>query len=812
MKGIPRMRAKSTTAAALPLIRAGDKARDERRWADAAQAYQAALELAPKKVGIWVQLGHARKEAGDLDGAGEAYRRSLSLDPNIADTHLQLGHLLKMQSRTGEAAECYIRAAELDPSLRHALDELRHLSSRGVPVDTRRLSEALETATQDRASRRPARRTARMADVTRHLESALARADNGGAESRALADTIRRGLDAARALEGQRPSEGQDVAARLVFDISDLVAYFDAARLPTGIQRVQIEVISALLADPAPGVEVSVCSFYKDRDTWMGVPPDLFLALAELSLLSGNREDEAWIAALDELKLAIELGAPFAFPQDAYLINLGTSWWLQNYFLHVRQAKERFGVRYVPFVHDMIPIMTPEHCVRELTQDFISWALGVFSHADHFLSNSESSKRDLLTVAERLGHTVDPDDIHVVRLDADFRKAAPALPIRDTLSRYGLTEGGYVLFVSTIESRKNHLNAFRAWLALIARHGARKVPKLVCVGNRGWLNDEVFAKLDASAELRARVLMTSGVSDPDLANLYRACAFTLYPSTYEGWGLPVTESLSWGKAVLLSDASSLPEAGGDLGVYFKVGDQDAFVAQLERLMFDIEWRTALEARIAREFKPRPWRSLGVEIAETLAGWSRKDQGRDAVVIPRPTLGRYYWMRRVNETAIHRGMTASEIFRSGDGWWHPDDWGVWTKRQGGVLKLNLDQAEGRLRLFIGLMGLGRTDTGYKVTVGGAPVREGHLKKGMRRWLSVPVSPDTYATGALQVGVQGHATEDFAIATKGVDRRLAAVGLIGFMICRDDDLAARVDFLEARSLNQLEDLADGWGLDA
>src|SRR5438876_7136204 len=110
---------------------------------------------------------------------------------------------------------------------------------------------------------------------------------------------------------------------------------------------------------------------------------------------------------LERLDLLIRAARPIRFPQGAFLFNLGTSWWLQNYFLRVRRAKAEHGVRYVPFVHDMIPIMTPEHCVRELTQDFISWMLGVFQHAEFFLVNSQATRRDLLTVAGRLGHRLD---------------------------------------------------------------------------------------------------------------------------------------------------------------------------------------------------------------------------------------------------------------------------------------------------------------------------------------------------------------------------------------------------------------------
>lgn len=790
------------------LIAAGDAARDQRSWMAAAAAYGKALELDPARMGIWVQLGHARKESGDLNGAETAYLKALSLSPEAADTHLQLGFLRKLQGRLDQAADNFLRAAELDPDLPFALDELTSLGGQGVAFDTARASAVARRTVAVPAlptrSSSAGDLTALMDDLLRRLE-AKTREDN-----QALIATLQRGVEAAQTLT-RDATETTSGAGRthLVFDISDLVGYFGAARLPTGIQRVQIEVISALLATPRDDVDVAVCSFSRDRDHWVGVPPELFLHLCDLSLQSGDVTDAAWTRAVRDLKVLGDLSPAFAFPQGACLINLGTSWWLQNYFLHVRQAKDLYGIQYVPFVHDMIPIMTPEHCVKELTQDFISWALGVFAHADHFFTNSEASKKDLLAVAERLGHAVAPEAVHVVRLDADFRKPLAAAPMRQTMSRYGLVEGEYVLFVSTIESRKNHLSVFKAWQELIQKHGAARVARLICVGNRGWLNDAVFAKLEASAELRARISIVSGVSDPDLANLYRGSAFTLYPSTYEGWGLPVTESFCYGKAALLSDASSLPEAGGEFAVYFRTGDQADFVQKLDRLMFDLPYRQALEARIASDFAPRPWRDLGEEMTRQLIAWFPADRAEAAFVAPAPTLGRYYWLRRVNETAIHRGMEANERFRSGDGWWQPDDWGNWTKLKGAQLKLNLGQADGTLKFYIGLQGLSQAEQTYQITFGGVVVRQGVLRAKEERWLSIDIRTDQYAAGEIVIGLKGQAKEDFALNTNGVDRRVAGLGVFGFMICQADDLKSRADFMEALTLQQLPELAEASG---
>src|SRR5215472_4742093 len=115
------------------LVAPADRARDAGLWELAVQLYQKALGQNPRNPAIWVQYGHALKEAGGLRDAEKlvqaeaAYRTALSLDPGAADTYLQLGHVLKLQNKTEEAQGAYLRALALDPSLPETLRELNGL-------------------------------------------------------------------------------------------------------------------------------------------------------------------------------------------------------------------------------------------------------------------------------------------------------------------------------------------------------------------------------------------------------------------------------------------------------------------------------------------------------------------------------------------------------------------------------------------------------------------------------------------------------------------------------------------------------------
>ncbi|TGX48751.1 glycosyltransferase [Sphingomonas gei] len=782
-------------------ITLGNQARDGRDWPAAATAYRAALEVDPSLTHIWVQLGHALKEQEDFAAAETAYLTAAESSPIAAEPWLHLGHLHKRCGDRVAANRSYMLALKHEPANPDVLQEMAHFLGIG---DNAQMRELLALLDQD-AAEAPAFDATPTAgdavDAMRHIEALLPGLPE---ESRAAArwqmEALSDLVGAARSAEPQ-PDFGDRLA--LIFDVSDLISYFRNARLPTGIQRVQIETIGNALRLNSFGVQI--CAFIESRDDWLEIPAPTFLALAQLSLASGDRGAPEWIGALARLQLRLATSEPIEMARGAYLINLGTSWWLQNYFLFVRRAKALRGVRYVPFVHDLIPVMAGEHCVKELTQDFVSWAIGAFEHADHFLVNSESTKRDLLHVASILGHEIDPVDIAVIRLDADCRKPDLVSAHPRQLWRWGLRPNGFILFVSTIESRKNHLAAFEAWITLLKRHGAHAVPKLVCVGNRGWLNDAVYARLASHEGLRERVVMLSGLSDAELELLYRACLFTIYPSRYEGWGLPVTEALCHGKVALISDAASLPEAGGDYAVYFRSGDVDAFTTALERLIRDGGYREALQQRIYAEFRPRTWSEIATDIGEAAMRWRAHDPDLPANVSI-AQLGAWHPLTRNYATAIWRGMRSAEVFRVGDGWYGPDNWGCWTKPCGGRLEIGTGVPGMAIRLCLQLHGIPNRQVHFTVdTSDPATSVAGVLKPGEYKWVTMTLVPDP--AGAIRLAINGNMSIDLAEVTDGDDPRLVSVGVAGFFLCRADDGQARLDFMEALTLGTLADLAFG-----
>jgi glycosyltransferase involved in cell wall biosynthesis len=753
-----------SSGAAGGLVASGDAARGRGDWAAAATAYRAALEEQPDLAAIWVQLGHAEKERGAANAALDAYGEATKLRPLEADAFVHLAHLQKRMGLVDKAILSFLHALHAGDCSPDTSDELLWLINHRPRHKQRETLPAL-------------------------LKRAVAPLAPRKGELPLLTQ-----LRAILTEDMAEPVSTGEPRHTLVFDISDLIAYYRNARLPTGIQRVQIETIEGAVQEGGDR-DIRLCCFIDGREDWLELPLEHMRAIARLSTASGDRTAPEWVEAMDRLRLFLSLTEPFDFSQGASLINLGTSWWLQNYFLYVREAKAKRGIRYVPFVHDMIPIITPEHCVRGLTQDFISWVIGVFDHADHFLVNSDATRDDLIAVAAQLGYTVDRDDVAVIALDTDFRKPERKRLPDSALRQWDLEADDFVLFVSTIESRKGHLIAFEAWAELIARHGASAVPKLVCVGNQGWLNSQIYQRLTDDPVLAERVTMLSRLSDEELALLYRSCRFTLYPSLYEGWGLPVTESLCYGKIPLISDAASLPQAGGDFAVYVEAGSVPSLVEAAERLMFDGTYRQTLEAHIAADFKPRSWSDLARQIGEDLDRFALRDAGKPLALPNTPArIGAWHALTRNEEVRIWRGMKTAEIYRSNLGWHPPEHRGCRIKGDGAALTLPMPAHETAVRILFQFGGDERFPCQWTLRYG-TELLSGDIGIHEDKWISCEI-PAAAAPYALDIRFD---------ALPAADGTLPTYFVRGFFLLAAEDTTARLDFIEAVALKRLDALS-------
>jgi glycosyltransferase involved in cell wall biosynthesis len=209
-------------------------------------------------------------------------------------------------------------------------------------------------------------------------------------------------------------------------------------------------------------------------------------------------------------------------------------------------------------VHDLTTLLFPHLHVGATTSLHDEKMRFVANHADEIIAVSECTRRDVIA---HLG--VSPERVHVVYEGAEqqYRPLHDRALIRATACRYGVEEPGYILTVGTLEPRKNLVTLVEAYGALRRRQPA---PPLVLAGSKGWLHDGLFRRVK-DLDLERHVRFTGFVADADLPALMNGASLFVYPSLYEGFGLPPLEAMACGVPVITSDSSSLPEVVGSAG-------------------------------------------------------------------------------------------------------------------------------------------------------------------------------------------------------------------------------------------------------
>jgi glycosyltransferase involved in cell wall biosynthesis len=209
--------------------------------------------------------------------------------------------------------------------------------------------------------------------------------------------------------------------------------------------------------------------------------------------------------------------------------------------------------------------------------------------ADWIVAISEASRRDFL----RNFPAFPEERVRVVYPCSRFSGAQGSAGTRPR-ALPALAPGGFWLSVGTIEPRKNQRRLADAYARYRALAGPDAALPLVLAGGSGWLMDD-FQQHLAELGIAADVSMTGYVSDQELIWLYRNCYANLYPSLYEGFGLPVLEGMQFGAPTVTSNASSLPEVAGSAALLLDPLDTEAWAACMQALAADRAERDRLAA-------------------------------------------------------------------------------------------------------------------------------------------------------------------------------------------------------------------------
>lgn len=256
-------------------------------------------------------------------------------------------------------------------------------------------------------------------------------------------------------------------------------------------------------------------------------------------------------------------------------------------------------------VHDLsflhYPNTFPESLVSYLNR-VVPWSI---QRATHILADSEATKRDLITLWQVPAEKV---TVLLSGVNRSFQKVTDEARLQPVRQKYEIGNAPYLLSVGTIQPRKNYQLLIRAF-----KNVAERFPhNLIISGGKGWLFDEMMAEIDAQG-LQGRVRFIGFVDDEDLAALYSGADLFVFPSLYEGFGLPLLEAMACGVPVVSSNASSLPEVGRNTAVYLSPHEPLSWTQKMIELLEDDAERARLSELGLAHIEQFSWQKTAVNL-------------------------------------------------------------------------------------------------------------------------------------------------------------------------------------------------------
>lgn len=276
----------------------------------------------------------------------------------------------------------------------------------------------------------------------------------------------------------------------------------------------------------------------------------------------------------------------------------------------VKKLQQQKKIRVAAVMYDTVPVVMPELCTRVTEIDFNREIKGAVKTIDLWISISKNTKKDLLRyIASKSIRKVAEHD--VITLGSDINTGGSSRsPFKSSKE-----PKDFILLVSTLEARKNQQIAYQ--VVKLAEERGETLPPIVLVGKHGWHSDDLVSILKRDKTLKNKIIWLESADDSMLRWLYQNCLFTVYPSFYEGWGLPVAESVAYGKFCLASHSSSIPEVAGDLIDYFSPYDASALLEKILHYSLDKSALKSREKNLSKYSQPT-WKSTAAEVNRILS--------------------------------------------------------------------------------------------------------------------------------------------------------------------------------------------------
>lgn len=230
------------------------------------------------------------------------------------------------------------------------------------------------------------------------------------------------------------------------------------------------------------------------------------------------------------------------------------------------------------FIHDLIPIYHPEYCSKKFAIKYKNWMQNLA--ADNIICNSKYTQQDLLKFRPDLSNK----NIQVTYLASDnkFIQMSDKNALKTVKDKYQINTKKYFLALSALTPRKNFVHLLKAFVLFLSKNKDEDV-SLVLVGPKHRGYNDILKTISTFDDYKNNIIQTGYADEQDLAALYSGATAFVYPSLYEGFGLPVLEAMQCGTPVICTDNSSLPEVGGDAVLYITGKDEKETADTLTRL-------------------------------------------------------------------------------------------------------------------------------------------------------------------------------------------------------------------------------------
>lgn len=426
--------------------------------------------------------------------------------------------------------------------------------------------------------------------------------------------------------------------ARLLYDLTGLLHWYAYFRRPAGVQRVieQLATCPVLQQAARPETRSEIAVEFVVRvlgtDRFCRLDPSMMTALADhrkatilrlrqlfaqslrLAPAEGVWAEARYFhlpyLALGKARLERVLGpdaATLALTRvdpptaaDVYF-NPGDLWWQKGYAAALGRLRQRTGVRIVQMIHDLYVSQRPDWSPAGFSATFARQFHDIAPHVDVWLTSSKHVGRQLGDSLRSWG--LPSLDIQVLPMGWDSFSLASTAAADDEhriLDHYGIGNRSFILFVGTVEPRKNLAALLDAMESLCARLG-KKVPALVVAGGYGWRARTERRRLNRGVR-EGRYFWVRNLSDAELRVFYKQARFTVMPSHGEGWGLAVQESIALGVPCIASSGGATAEAGGEFATYFDPGRVEDLEAAIAAWIIDGHAVDQARARIERALR------------------------------------------------------------------------------------------------------------------------------------------------------------------------------------------------------------------